>query len=96
MCSSDLGPNGLTLVGIGPATNLGLALATEPALAANIAEIVLMTGAWAEGNVTPAADAAELLALFAIADSLLVIADGLDRAAAALAADPPPAVRESA
>lgn len=47
---------GLTLVGIGPATNLALALATEPALAANIAEIVLMTGAWAEGNVTPAAE----------------------------------------
>jgi inosine-uridine nucleoside N-ribohydrolase len=50
------GPAGLTLVGIGPATNLALALATEPALAANVAEIVLMTGAWAEGNVTPAAE----------------------------------------
>ncbi len=46
----------LTLVGIGPATNLALALATEPALAARIAEIVLMTGAWGEGNVTPAAE----------------------------------------
>ena len=50
------GPNGLTLVGLGPATNLALALATEPALAANVAEIVLMTGAWAEGNITPAAE----------------------------------------
>jgi len=50
------GPGGLTLVGIGPATNLALALATEPALAANAAEIVLMTGAWSEGNVTPAAE----------------------------------------
>ncbi len=50
------GPNGLTLVGLGPATNLALALATEPALAANVAEIVLMTGAWSEGNVTPAAE----------------------------------------
>ena len=50
------GPDGLTLVGIGPATNLALALATEPALAANVAEIVLMTGAWGEGNVTPAAE----------------------------------------
>lgn len=50
------GPAGLTLVGLGPATNLALALATEPALAANVAEIVLMTGAWAEGNVTPAAE----------------------------------------
>jgi purine nucleosidase len=46
----------VTLVGIGPATNLALALATEPALAANVAQIVLMTGAWAEGNVTPAAE----------------------------------------
>lgn len=50
------GPSGLTLVGIGPATNLALALATEPGLLGNVAEIVLMTGAWAEGNVTPAAE----------------------------------------
>lgn len=47
---------GLTLVGIGPATNLALALATEPALAARVREIVLMTGALGEGNVTPAAE----------------------------------------
>lgn len=46
----------VTLVGIGPATNLALALATEPALAANVARIVLMSGAWGEGNVTPAAE----------------------------------------
>jgi inosine-uridine nucleoside N-ribohydrolase len=46
----------ITLIGIGPATNLALALTTEPALAANVAEIVLMSGAWAEGNVTPAAE----------------------------------------
>jgi purine nucleosidase len=46
----------LTLVGIGPATNLGLVLATEPALTERIAEIVLMTGAWGEGNATPAAE----------------------------------------
>ncbi len=46
----------VTLVGIGPATNLALALATEPALAAKVDEIVLMTGAWAEGNVTPSAE----------------------------------------
>ncbi len=49
-------PGEITLVGIGPATNLGLALATEPALLGGVAEIVLMTGAWAEGNVTPAAE----------------------------------------
>ena len=46
----------VTLIGIGPATNLALALTTEPALAARVAQIVLMSGAWAEGNVTPAAE----------------------------------------
>jgi inosine-uridine nucleoside N-ribohydrolase len=46
----------VTLVGIGPATNLALALATEPALASKVEQIVLMSGAWAEGNVTPAAE----------------------------------------
>src|SRR4051794_13073627 len=46
----------VTLIGIGPATNLALALATEPALAARVAQIVLMSGAWGEGNVTPAAE----------------------------------------
>lgn len=49
-------PGSVTLVGIGPATNLGLLLATEPALADRVAEIVLMTGAWGEGNVTPSAE----------------------------------------
>jgi inosine-uridine nucleoside N-ribohydrolase len=29
---------------------------TEPALAANVERIVLMTGAWGEGNATPAAE----------------------------------------
>jgi len=46
----------VTLVGIGPATNLALALMTEPALTGAVAQIVLMSGAWAEGNVTPAAE----------------------------------------
>lgn len=49
-------PEPVTLIGIGPATNLALALTTEPTLAANVAQIVLMSGAWAEGNVTPAAE----------------------------------------
>jgi inosine-uridine nucleoside N-ribohydrolase len=49
-------PEPVTLIGIGPATNLALALATEPELTANVAQIVLMSGAWAEGNVTPAAE----------------------------------------
>jgi purine nucleosidase len=46
----------VTLIGIGPATNLALALTTEPALTAHVKQIVLMSGAWAEGNVTPAAE----------------------------------------
>lgn len=49
-------PESVTLVGLGPATNLALALATEPALAGRVAEIVLMTGAVGEGNWTPAAE----------------------------------------
>lgn len=49
-------PGSFTLVGIGPATNLALALATEPALADRVAEIVLMGGAWGEGNWTPSAE----------------------------------------
>jgi inosine-uridine nucleoside N-ribohydrolase len=46
----------LTLVGIAPATNLALALMTEPALAERVGAIVLMSGAWGEGNATPAAE----------------------------------------
>jgi purine nucleosidase len=46
----------VTLVGIAPATNLALALMTEPALSAKVERIVLMTGAWGEGNATPAAE----------------------------------------
>lgn len=46
----------VTLVGIAPVTNLAIALATEPALAEKVERIVLMTGAWSEGNATPAAE----------------------------------------
>jgi inosine-uridine nucleoside N-ribohydrolase len=46
----------VTLVGIAPATNLALALMMEPALAERVERIVLMTGAWGEGNATPAAE----------------------------------------
>ena len=49
-------PRPVTLVGIAPATNLALALITEPALATKVDRIVLMTGAWSEGNATPAAE----------------------------------------
>jgi inosine-uridine nucleoside N-ribohydrolase len=46
----------VTLVGIGPVTNLALALMIEPALVPNVQQIVLMSGAWSEGNATPAAE----------------------------------------
>jgi purine nucleosidase len=49
-------PRKITLVGVAPATNLALALMTEPALIDNVEQIVLMTGAWGEGNATPAAE----------------------------------------
>jgi len=49
-------PASVTLIGLGPATNLGLLFATEPQLADRVAEIVLMTGAFSEGNVTPSAE----------------------------------------
>ena len=49
-------PQPVTLVGIGPVTNLALALMTEPALLSNVQQIVLMSGAWGEGNATPAAE----------------------------------------
>jgi inosine-uridine nucleoside N-ribohydrolase len=45
-------PASVTLLGIAAVTNLALALATEPALADRVAEIVLMTGALGEGNWT--------------------------------------------
>ncbi|MDQ1079406.1 nucleoside hydrolase [Pseudoroseomonas cervicalis] len=52
----EAAPGSLTLLGIAPATNLALALATEPELADRVAEIVLMTGALGEGNWTEAAE----------------------------------------
>lgn len=51
-------PGEITLVPIGPLTNIALALLTEPRLAANLAGIVLMGGnAYCSGNTTPAAEA---------------------------------------
>ncbi|MFL5288901.1 MAG: nucleoside hydrolase [Rhodopila sp.] len=49
-------PEPVTLVGIGPATNLALALVTEPALNIHVRQIVLMSGGWKRGNVTSAAE----------------------------------------
>ncbi|MDR7468501.1 MAG: nucleoside hydrolase [Armatimonadota bacterium] len=50
-------PRALTLVTLGPLTNLALALALEPTLAELLARIVVMGGAvHGRGNVTPAAE----------------------------------------
>jgi purine nucleosidase len=48
---------GLTLVTLGPLTNIALALARDPKIAAKIGRCVIMGGApCCEGNVTPAAE----------------------------------------
>jgi purine nucleosidase len=48
---------GLTLVTLGPLTNLALALAREPGITAKVGRCVIMGGApCCEGNVTPAAE----------------------------------------
>jgi purine nucleosidase len=46
----------ITLCPLGPLTNIALAFAVEPALAAKVERIVLMGGARDLGNVTPAAE----------------------------------------
>ena len=51
-------PGEVTLLPIGPLTNIALALAIEPAVASNVAEVVMMGGAaTVSGNVNPAAEA---------------------------------------
>ena len=48
---------GMEMITLGPLTNLALALAREPRIAANISRCVVMGGApCCEGNVTPAAE----------------------------------------
>jgi inosine-uridine nucleoside N-ribohydrolase len=46
----------ITLIPTGPLTNIGLLLAQHPGIEERIERIVLMGGAIAEGNVTPAAE----------------------------------------
>jgi len=46
----------VTLIPVGPLTNIGLLLARHPEAAERIERVVLMGGAIAEGNVTPAAE----------------------------------------
>ena len=50
------GRDDLVLVPVGPLTNIGLLLAKHPGIEQRIGRIVLMGGAIAEGNVTPAAE----------------------------------------
>jgi inosine-uridine nucleoside N-ribohydrolase len=51
-------PGAVTLVPIGPLTNIALALAIEPAIVHNVAGVVIMGGAaTVSGNVNPAAEA---------------------------------------
>ena len=47
---------GVVVIPTGPLTNIGLLLARYPEVAESIEQIVLMGGAIAEGNVTPAAE----------------------------------------
>jgi inosine-uridine nucleoside N-ribohydrolase len=49
-------PRAVTLVAVGPLTNIALLLAICPEAAGNVERVVLMGGAIAEGNVTPAAE----------------------------------------
>lgn len=50
-------PGEVTLCCLAPLTNIALALAKEPQIAARVKEIVLMGGAFSEGgNITPAAE----------------------------------------
>ena len=46
----------VTVIGVGPATNLALALRREPAIATRARSLVLMGGAHTRGNITPAAE----------------------------------------
>jgi purine nucleosidase/pyrimidine-specific ribonucleoside hydrolase len=46
----------VTLVPVGPLTNIALLLASRPDVASKIERIVLMGGAIGEGNITPAAE----------------------------------------
>ncbi|HEX9638010.1 MAG TPA: nucleoside hydrolase [Acidobacteriota bacterium] len=50
-------PGAITLVPVGPLTNIALALLQDPSLPSKIPEIILMGGSIAGGNASPAAEA---------------------------------------
>ena len=52
----EASPGEISLVVIGPMTNIALALALRPGLAQKIKQVVFMGGSATEGNVTPAAE----------------------------------------
>jgi purine nucleosidase len=49
-------PGEITLVPVGPLTNVAMALRKEPRIADRVREVVLMGGSYTRGNVTPAAE----------------------------------------
>jgi purine nucleosidase len=49
-------PGEITVVTIGPLTNLAVAVRREPRLVERVREVVLMGGSFTRGNVTPAAE----------------------------------------
>jgi purine nucleosidase len=49
-------PGEITLVPIGPLTNIAMALRKEPRIATRVREVVIMGGAFTRGNQTPAAE----------------------------------------
>jgi purine nucleosidase len=49
-------PGEITLVPTGPLTNIALAMRLEPKIIERVREVVLMGGAYTQGNVTPAAE----------------------------------------
>jgi inosine-uridine nucleoside N-ribohydrolase len=56
LIARELRKRPLTLIAVGPLTNIALLLATHPELAPKIERIVLMGGAIGLGNVTPSAE----------------------------------------
>ncbi|CAN0830420.1 Probable uridine nucleosidase 2 [Linum grandiflorum] len=56
--AANLHPGEVTVVALGPLTNIALAIESDPAFVKNVGQIVLLGGAFAvNGNVNPAAEA---------------------------------------